>query len=163
SPPRPAPPAPDDPALRALGELVPRSGGPLLGRGGELRDERHLPLRVGLPAPPRRGVAADGAAGAAMTEPGVFPVPSPDPPWARPEPAAAGMVADERAGEAVAVEAPGSPVAFWALIGFTFVLLIAPQNIFPALRPLRIGMLAAGTGLAAMLMDRLGRGLPLTR
>ena len=98
-----------------------------------------------------------------MTEPGFFPVAGPDPHWWRPEPEAAGAIADERAGEALAAEAPGAPLAFWALIGFTFVLLIAPQNVFPALRPLRIGMLAAGTGLAVLLIDRLGRGLPITR
>jgi len=98
-----------------------------------------------------------------MSEPGFFPVSAPDPHWWRPEPEAPGAAADERPGEALVAEAPGAPLAFWALIGFTFVLLIAPQNIIPALRPLRIGMLAAGTGIAAMLIDRLGRGLPLTR
>src|SRR5215470_10435160 len=159
---RPAPPALDDPALRALGELVSRSSGPLLGRGGQLCDERHLSLRVGLPAQPHGGVAAGRAAGAAMSEPGFFPASAPDPQWWRPEPETPGAVADERPG-ALAAEAPGAPLAFWALIGFTFVLLIAPQNIFPALQPLRIGMLVAGTGLAAMLINRLGRGLPITR
>jgi len=98
-----------------------------------------------------------------MSEPGFFPVSAPDPQWWRPEPEGTGATAEERPGETVAAEAPGSAVAFWSLIGFTFVLLIAPQNIFPALQPLRIGMLAAGTGLAAMLIDRLGRNLPLTR
>ena len=98
-----------------------------------------------------------------MSEPGFFPVPASDPQWWRPEPEAAGATADERPGEALAAEARGTPLAFWALIGFTFVQLIAPQNIFPGLQPLRIGMLAAGTGLAAMLIDRLGRGLSLTR
>ena len=97
-----------------------------------------------------------------MSEPGFFPASAPDPQWWRPEPETPGAVADERPG-ALAAEAPGAPLAFWALIGFTFVLLIAPQNIFPALQPLRIGMLVAGTGLAAMLINRLGRGLPITR
>src|SRR5262249_62371022 len=115
------------------------------------------------PVPPGGGPRAGSAARAAMSEPGFSPVSAPDPHWWRPEPEAPGATADERPGEALVAEAPGAPVAFWALIGFTFVLLIAPQNIIPALKPLRIGMLAAGTGIAAMLIDRLGRGLPLTR
>jgi len=98
-----------------------------------------------------------------MTEPNLSLVSVPDPQWWRPEPETAGAVADEVRAEPIVPDAAGAPVAFWALIGFTFVLLIAPQNIFPALRPLRVGMLAAGTGLAALLIDRLGRGLPITR
>jgi putative inorganic carbon (hco3(-)) transporter len=94
-----------------------------------------------------------------MTEPPLVAVP--DPQWWRPEPAAPAAEARVQAPQSAA--AAGAPLAFWALIGFTFVLLIAPQNIVPALRPLRIGMLAAGTGLGAMLIDRLGRGLPITR
>jgi len=97
-----------------------------------------------------------------MTEPLSF-VSAPDPQWWRPEPDAVGAVADETRAQPLVSDAAGAPLAFWALIGFTFVLLIAPQDIFPALRPLRIGMLAAGTGLGALLIDRLGRGLPVTR
>jgi O-Antigen ligase len=100
-----------------------------------------------------------------MTEPALGLVP--DPQWWRPEPDAPRAVVDDPRAEPlarpIASDGAGSPLAFWALIGFTFVLLIAPQNIFPALRPLRVGMLAAGTGLAALVFDRLGRGLPVTR
>jgi len=100
-----------------------------------------------------------------MSEPTLAAVP--DPHWWRPvpdaPPAVAGDARAEPLAQPLASEGTGSPLAFWALIGFTFVLLIAPQNIFPGLRPFRIGMLAAGTGLGVMLMDRLGRGLPLTR
>jgi putative inorganic carbon (hco3(-)) transporter len=77
--------------------------------------------------------------------------------------AASGAVAEDAHAEPVDSGAAGASLPFWALLGFTFVLLIAPQNIFPALRPLRLGMLAAGTALGAMVLDRLGRGLPITR
>jgi O-antigen ligase/polysaccharide polymerase Wzy-like membrane protein len=91
---------------------------------------------------------------------------TPDPHWWRPEPeqatGATATTADAEAlREPVRAEGAGSPVPFWALMGFTFVLLIAPQNLVPALRPLRLGMLAAGIGLAALLLDRIGRDLPI--
>lgn len=95
-----------------------------------------------------------------MSEPNASIV-SPDPYWWRPEPEAA--AGDTARTELFVADDAGAPLAFWALLGFTFVLLIAPQNIFPALQPFRIGMLAAGTGLAALLIDRLQRGLPITR
>jgi len=98
-----------------------------------------------------------------MTAPRASLVSIPDPQWWRPEPDAPRAAADEARAEALPSDGAGAPLAFWALIGFTFVLLIAPQNIVPALRPLRLGMLAAGTGLGMMVIDRLGRGLPLTR
>ena len=97
-----------------------------------------------------------------MSEPGFSIGAVPDPHWWQREPDEAAAVADQTQGESLSTDAAGSPLPFWALIGFTFVLLIAPQNIIPALRPLRLGMLAAGTGLLAMLIDRLGRGLPIT-
>jgi hypothetical protein len=92
---------------------------------------------------------------------------TPDPHWWRPEPeqtatgATAATADAEALSEPVRAEGAGSPVPFWALMGFTFVLLIAPQNLVPALRPLRLGMLAAGIGLAALLLDRIGRDLPI--
>ena len=97
-----------------------------------------------------------------MSEPGFSIGAVPDPHWWQREPDEAAAVADPTQGELLSTDAAGSPLPFWALMGFTFVLLIAPQNIIPALRPLRLGMLAAGTGLLAMLVDRLGRGLPIT-
>ncbi|MGH7305974.1 MAG: O-antigen ligase family protein [Candidatus Rokuibacteriota bacterium] len=98
-----------------------------------------------------------------MTPPGLSLVSAPEPQWWRPEPDAAGAVAGVTRTEPLASGAAGSRVPFWALMSFTFVLLIAPQNLFPALRPFRVGMLTAGLGLAALLVDRLGRGLPITR
>ena len=97
-----------------------------------------------------------------MSDPGCSIGAAPDPQWWRREPDEAAAVADQTQGELLSTDAAGSSLPFWALMGFTFVLLIAPQNIIPALRPLRLGMLAAGTGLLAMLVDRLGRGLPIT-
>ena len=77
--------------------------------------------------------------------------------------AATGAGVEGAHAEPVDSGAAGASLPFWALLGFTFVLLIAPQNIIPALQPLRLGMLAAGTALGAMLLDRLGRGLSITR
>jgi hypothetical protein len=97
-----------------------------------------------------------------MNEPTFSLAPVPDPQWWRPESGSTRGAAADGLAERPVADAPGG-AAFWALIAFTFVLLIAPQNIVPALRPLRVGMLAAGTGLAALVIDRLGRGVPITR
>ena len=104
-----------------------------------------------------------------MTEPAFSLASVPDPHWWRraPDttstPEATGAATEGAQAGPVDSNAAGASLPFWALLGFTFVLLIAPQNIIPALRPLRLGMLAAATGLGAMLLDRLGRGLPITR
>jgi len=93
----------------------------------------------------------------------------PDPHWwqrapdATSAPDAAGAHTERATTGLVEADAAGAALPFWALMGFTFVLFIAPQNIFPSLQPLRLGMLAAATALGAMLLDRLGRGLPITR
>ena len=101
-----------------------------------------------------------------MSEPAFSLAPVPDPHWWQRAPdttSAPGAAAERAHAEPVDSDAAGASLPFWALLGFTFVLLIAPQNIIPALRPLRLGMLAAATGLGAMVLDRLGRGLPITR
>jgi O-antigen ligase len=51
--------------------------------------------------------------------------------------------------------------AFVAVVVFTFILLLAPQAWIPALAPLRIAFLAAGTAAAFLLWDRWKRGGPL--
>jgi O-antigen ligase len=51
-------------------------------------------------------------------------------------------------------EAAGSPVPFWALMAFTFVLLLAPQTFVPSLVPLRIGLLTAAVAITTYLVDR---------
>src|SRR5262245_18562660 len=49
---------------------------------------------------------------------------------------------------------------FIALLVFTFVLVISPQSIFPALQSLRPAWLAATASIAMLLLDRLPRGGP---
>ncbi len=55
--------------------------------------------------------------------------------------------------------APTSKLAFGALLAFMFVLLVAPQETFPSLAPLRLGLLAIGVALATNLASRYARGL----
>jgi len=54
-----------------------------------------------------------------------------------------------------------SALAFWALMGFTFILLLAPQEHFPVLAPLRIAMVAALLAIAAHVFSRFSRDLPV--
>lgn len=56
---------------------------------------------------------------------------------------------------------PSVGFSFWALMGFTFVLLLAPQERFPVLAPLRIAMLTALLAMAAHVLGRLSRSLPI--
>jgi O-antigen ligase len=53
-------------------------------------------------------------------------------------------------------------LAFRALMAFTFILILAPQSFIPALRPLRIALLAAVVGVTARLVDCILRRQPLT-
>lgn len=55
-----------------------------------------------------------------------------------------------------------SPVPFWGLMAFTFILLIAPQNYLPVLGSLRIAFVAAVLALSAYLLDRILNRRPLT-
>lgn len=69
---------------------------------------------------------------------------------------------------AATVEAPpsGSSVAFGALIAFTTILLVSPQAWFPAIKSLRIALLAATVAIAAHLAGRMfghARPLPVRR
>jgi len=59
-----------------------------------------------------------------------------------------------------AVRLEGSRIAFHALVGFTFVLVLSPQAWFPVLGPLRIAFVAAILAIGAHLLDRMvhGRG-----
>jgi probable O-glycosylation ligase (exosortase A-associated) len=82
-------------------------------------------------------------------------------PWWR-EPAASG--AEPAPGDRARLRIEphqGSGFSFWALMGFTFILLLAPQERFPVLAPLRIAMLAALLAIAAHVFSRLSRGLPI--
>lgn len=63
--------------------------------------------------------------------------------------------------EPAAPEAGGAPrpgLSFWALMAFTFILLLAPQERIPALAPLRIAMAAAALAVGAHVLTRLVRG-----
>jgi probable O-glycosylation ligase (exosortase A-associated) len=62
--------------------------------------------------------------------------------------------------------APGNMAAFAALVAFTMILLISPQEWFPAIKSLRIALLAAGVAIAAHLAGRAfgeTRALPVRR
>src|SRR5436309_12932184 len=80
--------------------------------------------------------------------------------WWRAESLAAGDVAPRAAG-AAAAEATESPVPYWALMGFTVILLLAPQRLVPALEPYRVGLITAGIAMISHRFDRLRRGQPV--
>src|SRR5215467_5608358 len=48
-----------------------------------------------------------------------------------------------------------APVAFWSLMVFMGILLVAPQAFFPVLAPLRIALLAAGVAMTAHVVSSL--------
>lgn len=50
---------------------------------------------------------------------------------------------------------------FRALMAFTFILIIAPQTLFPALAPLRVALLAAGVAVLSYLYNRFARRRPV--
>jgi len=58
-------------------------------------------------------------------------------------------------------DASGSDVPFWALMAFTFILLLSPQSHFPALAPLRIALLAAALATGTFVLDRFVRHRPV--
>jgi O-antigen ligase len=55
-----------------------------------------------------------------------------------------------------------SALPFWALMTFTFVLLIAPQAFIPALGSLRLAMVAAVAGIIAHVFGRIVRRRPIS-
>jgi putative inorganic carbon (hco3(-)) transporter len=58
--------------------------------------------------------------------------------------------------------AVAGPVAFGALLLFTFILVVAPQQLFPALQPLRLALITAIVAAASLLVGRIAGGGPLT-
>jgi O-antigen ligase len=54
-----------------------------------------------------------------------------------------------------------SPIAFWSLMVFMGILLVAPQALFPILAPLRIALLAAGVALTAHVVTSVTAGRPI--
>ena len=90
----------------------------------------------------------------------VKPAPAVAPDWWRPR-----ISASDRTVPGVSTATQGStasPLAYAALLGFTCVLLLAPQNLFPVLGRLRIVLLAAAIAIVAHMRDRWTLGLPLT-
>ena len=81
----------------------------------------------------------------------------PSPEWWRPDGAGASERRTKIEGNVVPSDGSGP---FIALLVFTFVLLVSPQSIFPALQPLRPAWLAAMAAIAMLLLDRLPRGGP---
>src|SRR5215470_13642227 len=75
--------------------------------------------------------------------------------WWRREPPAGAMAAKQSRKSAAALP-------FWALMAFTFVMLLAPQSYFPALEALRPALLVAALATAAYVGDCLARGKPLS-
>ena len=55
----------------------------------------------------------------------------------------------------------GYGLVFWALIGFTAVMLLGPQHRFPFLAPLRPALLSFGIAIVAYVYQRMSRGKPL--
>lgn len=56
----------------------------------------------------------------------------------------------------------GSAPAFYALVAFTFVLLLSPQAWFPVLKLIRIALLAGGIAIAAHVLERTAHKQPIT-
>lgn len=56
----------------------------------------------------------------------------------------------------------GSPIAFYALVAFTVILLLSPQGWFPILKMIRIALLAAGIAMAAHIVERTVHRQPVT-
>ena len=54
-----------------------------------------------------------------------------------------------------------SPVAFWSLMAFIFILFLTPQAIFPVLAPFRIALLAAAVAIIAYTTDAITAGRPI--
>jgi probable O-glycosylation ligase (exosortase A-associated) len=94
----------------------------------------------------------EGEAPTALLAEGATQAPTID--WWRPDVAAH---AAERA------TTPDSAVSFWALMGFTFILLLSPQTIVPALAPLRPALILAAVAVAAYLSDRFVHRKPILR
>jgi len=69
-------------------------------------------------------------------------------------------------GDASTLAAPAGSTAarlpFYALMFFTFVVLVAPQGLFPALAPLHLALVAATVAAATHVANRLSRAAPLT-
>jgi probable O-glycosylation ligase (exosortase A-associated) len=81
--------------------------------------------------------------------------------WWRPEnrPAAGGHAVD---GKAVPAPVPDTDLAFKALVAFTAILLLAPQEWLPVLKSLRIALVAATVSVVAYMFDSAVRRRPVS-
>lgn len=70
---------------------------------------------------------------------------------------------DKRLEAVAGIESGDSMLPFWALMGFTFVLLISPQSFIPGLASLRIAMLATAIAILSYAVDRFKHGRPVLR
>jgi probable O-glycosylation ligase (exosortase A-associated) len=77
--------------------------------------------------------------------------------WWQPQP-----VPDPTGPRRFAAALEGSRAAFYALVAFTFVLLLSPQAWFPVLKLIRIAFLAGGIAMAAHVMERTAHKQPIT-
>jgi probable O-glycosylation ligase (exosortase A-associated) len=68
---------------------------------------------------------------------------------------------DRTSTTAATVASPGSRLAFGALVAFTGILLLTPQTVFPALKPLRIALVAGGLAIVAHVFDSTLRRRPI--
>jgi len=99
-------------------------------------------------------IAVPRAASAALHKPqGGGPAGS----WWQPQP-----VADPTGPRRFVAALEGSRAAFYALVAFTFVLLLSPQAWFPVLKLIRIAFLAGGIAMAAHVMERTAHKQPIT-
>jgi hypothetical protein len=57
--------------------------------------------------------------------------------------------------------APGQAITYGALIGFTVILLLAPQQQYPVLAPFRIALLSVAVAVVACVYNRHSPRLPL--
>src|SRR3989449_1942973 len=80
--------------------------------------------------------------------------------WWRPD-VAVGRSDRGEAHTAAAAKVSDSAVPFWALMTFTFILLLAPQSYFPALVPFRIALLTAAVAVITHVYDRLSHRQPI--
>jgi len=64
--------------------------------------------------------------------------------------------------EPTVIALQGSDSAFYALVAFTFVLLLSPQAWFPVLKLIRIALLAGGIAIAAHVLERTAHKRPIT-
>jgi O-antigen ligase len=79
--------------------------------------------------------------------------------WWRPQETDAPVAARET--EQPETDRGESTLPFWSLMGFTGILLFAPQSYFPSLAPLRPALLLIALGVLSYVRDRWSRGLPL--